>query len=69
MSTVNQDELKAIQVLKFNRKESEWDNWSENICCFGQSKSFAGILLGTEKTPRADEEIDRKKEDDSYELT
>ena len=40
-----------------------------NVCCFGQSKSFAGILLGTEKEPRADKEIDKKKADDSYELT
>ena len=35
----------------------------------GQSKRFAGILLGTEKAPRADEEIDKKKVDGSYELT
>ena len=25
MSTVNQDELKAIKVLKFEGKESEWE--------------------------------------------
>ena len=56
-----------------------------NVCCFGQSKrfagillgtekaprarGFAGILLGTEKAPRADKKIDRKKADGSYELT
>ena len=34
-----------------------------------RARGFAGILLGTEKTPRADEEIDRKNEDHSYELT
>ena len=39
------------------------------VCCFGQSKRFAGILLGTEKAPRADKEIDRMKEDHSFELT
>ena len=31
MSTVNQDELKAIKVLKFTGKESEWDHWSEKL--------------------------------------
>ena len=30
---------------------------------------FAGILLGTEKAPRADEDIDKKKLDGSYEIT
>ena len=35
------------------------------VCCFGKSK----ILLGTEQAPRAEEEIDRKKSDGSYELT
>ena len=32
-------------------------------------QGFAGILLGTEKAPRADEDIDKKKADGSYELT
>ena len=39
------------------------------VCCLGQSRGFAGILLGIEKAPRADNEIDKKKEDGSYELT
>ena len=38
------------------------------VCCFGQSKRFCRDTLGTEKAPRADEEIDRKKADGSYEL-
>ena len=33
------------------------------------ARGFAWILLGTEKPPRADEDIDRKKADSSYELT
>ena len=33
------------------------------------ARGFAGILLGTEKPPRVDEDIDRKKADSSYELT
>ena len=37
------------------------------VCCFG--KSFAGILLGTEQAPRADEDIDKKKSEGSYEFT
>ena len=69
MSTVNQDELKAIKVLKFTGKESEWNHWSENFVDLARARGFAGILLGTEKAPRADEDIDRKKEDHSYELT
>ena len=69
MSTVNQDELKAIKVLKITGKESIWDHWSEKVFALARARGFAGILLGTEKTPRADEDIDRKKEDHSYELT
>ena len=69
MSTVNQDELKAMKVIKFIGKESEWDYWSEKFVALARARGFAGILLGTEKAPRADEGIDRKKEDHSYELT
>ena len=69
MSTVNQDELKAIKVLKFTGKESECNHWSEKFVALARARGFAGILLGTEKAPRADEEIDRKKEDHSYVLT
>ena len=68
MSTVNQDELKAIKVLKFTGKESEWDHWSEKFVALARARGFAGILLGTEKAPRADKEIDRKKDDSSYVL-
>ena len=69
MSTVNQDELKAIKVLKITGKESEWDHWSEQFIALARASCFAGILLGTEQAPNADEEIDRKKTDGSYELT
>ena len=69
MSTVNQDELKAIKVLKFEGKESEWERWSEKYVALARARGFAGILLGTEQAPNADEEIDRKKTDGSYELT
>ena len=69
MSIVNQDELKAIKVLKFTGKESEWDHWSEKFIALARARGFAGILLGTEQAPNADKEIDRKKSDGSYELT
>ena len=69
MSTVNQDELKAIKVLEFEGKENEWDRWSEKYIALARARGFAGILLGTEQAPNADEEIDRKKADGSYELT
>ena len=65
MSTVNQDELKAIKVLKFTGKESEWDHWSEKFVALARARGFEGLLLGTEKAPRADEEIDKKKSDGS----
>ena len=68
MSTVNQDELKAIKVLKFTGKESEWDHWSEKFVALARARGFAGILLGTEQALNADEEIDRKKTDGSFEL-
>ena len=69
MSIVNQDELKAIKVLKVTGKESEWDHWSEKFVALARARGFAGILLGTEQAPNADKEIDRKKNDGSYELT
>ena len=69
MSTVNQDELKAIKFLKFTGKESEWDHWSEKFVALAKARGFAGIVLGTEQAPRADEDIDKKKSDVSYELT
>ena len=49
MSTVNQDELKAIKVLKSTGKESEWDHWSEKFIALARARGFAGILLGTEQ--------------------
>ena len=57
MSPVKQDELKAIKVLKFTGKESDW---SEKFVALARARGFAGILLGIEKSPRADEDIDRK---------
>ena len=69
MSKVNQDELKAINILKFTGKESEWDHCSEMFVALARATGFAGILLGTEQAPRADEDIDKKTSDGSYELT
>ena len=69
MSTVNQDELKAIKVLKFEGKENEWERWSEKFVALARARGFAGILLGTEQAPNADEDIERKKSDGSFELT
>ena len=66
MSTVNQDELKAIKVLKFTGKENEWDHRSEKFVALARARGFAGILLGTEEAPRADKEIDRKTADGNY---
>ena len=50
-------------------KESEWDHWSEKFVALAGARGFPGILLGTEKAPRADKEIDQKKADGSYGLT
>ena len=69
MSTANQDELKAIKVLKLTGKESEWDHWSERFVALARARGFTGILLGTKQAPNADEEIDRKKSDGSYDLS
>ena len=69
VSTLDQDELKTIKVLKFTGKETEWDHQSEKFLALARARGFAGILLGTEKAPRADKEIDKKKADGSYELT
>ena len=42
---------------------------SEKFVALARARGFAGILLGTEKAPRADKEIDKKKAVGSYELT
>ena len=62
MSTVNQDELKAIKVLKFIGKESEWDQWSEKFIALARARGFAGILLGTEQAPSADKVLTRRSQ-------
>ena len=41
----------------------------KNLLLLARARGFAGILLGTEKAPRVDKEIDKKKADGSYELT
>ena len=69
MSTVNQDELKAIKVLKFTGIASEWDHWSEKFVALSRARGFTWILLGSGQAPSADEDIDEKKSDGSYELT
>ena len=60
MSTVNQDELKAIKVPKFTGKESEWDHWSEKFVALARARGFAGILLGTEQAPSANKILTRR---------
>ena len=54
MSTVNQDELKAIKVLKFTEKRVS--------VALARARGFAGILLGTEQAPSADEDIDKRSQ-------
>ena len=49
MSTVNQDDLKAIKVQKFAGKENEWDRLSEKFIALARARGFAGILLGIRK--------------------
>ena len=62
MSTVSQDELKAIKFLKFTGKESELDHWSQKFVALARARGFSGILLGTEEAPRANEEIDKRNQ-------
>ena len=72
MSTVNQNELKVIKVLKFTGKEIEWDYWSEELVTLTRARGFAEILSGMEQAPQvpnADKDIGRKKIFGSYELT
>ena len=61
--------MKAIKVLKFTGKESEWDHWSEKFVALARARGLAEILLQTVKAPRADEDIDRKDSKDNYEQT
>ena len=69
MSTVNQDESKAINILKLTGKESEWDHWFEKFLGLARARGFVGILLGTEEALRPHEDSDKMKSDGSYELT
>ena len=49
MSTVGQDELKAINICKFTGKESDRDHWSEKFVALARARGSAGILLDTTK--------------------
>ena len=42
MSTVNQDELKAIKVVNITGKESEWDHWSEMFVTLARARVLQG---------------------------
>ena len=48
---------------------SEWDHCSERFVALAIAGEFSGILLGTEQASRAEEDIDKKTSDGSYELT
>ena len=61
--------IEGNQGPEVYRKREEWDHWSEKFIALTRARGFAGILLGTEQAPNADEDIDRKKNDGGYELT
>ena len=61
MSTVNQDELKAIKVLKFKEKKSEWDHWSEKFVALARARGFAGILLVQSRHPMQMERLTERR--------
>ena len=42
MSTVNQDEMKSIKVLKSTGKESEWGHWSEMFIALARARGLQG---------------------------
>ena len=44
-------------------------NCIKKFIALARARGFAGILLGTEQAPNADEDIDRKKSDGGYEVT
>ena len=51
MSTVNQDELKAIKVLKFEGKESEWERWSEKFVALARARGLQGYCWVQSRHP------------------
>ena len=51
MSTVNQDELKAIKVLKFTGEEREWDHWSEKFIALAREEVLQGYCWVQSRYP------------------
>ena len=51
MSTVNQDELKAIKVLKFTGNASERDHWSEKFITWQEQEVLQGYCWVQSRHP------------------
>ncbi len=55
---MNQDEMKTVRYLKFSGKQEDWDEWSQTFLALARARDYAGVLLGKEEVPRADEVLD-----------
>ena len=62
MSTVNQDELKAIKILKFTGKECEWDHWSEKFVALARARGFEGYCWLQSRHPEQTKILTRRSQ-------
>ena len=69
MSIVNQDELKAIKVLKVTSKASEWDHWSEKFVALARARGLQGYSWVQRRHPEQMKRLIERKKTFSYVLT
>ena len=48
-------EIKAIRVLEFSGKKSDWEGWSEKFLARAKRKGYKQLLLGKVKVPTESE--------------
>ena len=62
MSTVNQDEMKTIKVLKFTGKESELDHWSETLVALARARGLQGYCWVLRRHPEQMKRLIKRKQ-------
>ena len=48
-------EMKAIRILEFSGRNSDWEGWSEKFLARAKRKGYKSLLIGKEKVPTESE--------------
>ena len=57
------DKESAFVKLRFTGKKEDWPKWSTQFLALAQLKKFKKNLLGEEKTPQENEDLDENSDD------